>query len=51
MKTVVNGGQAGKHLVEEYPSADECHFLHVDDNIAVAISHCSHDEIVRSNPS
>lgn len=48
MKTVVSGAPAG-HVILEEPPQQECHYLHVDDDIAVAISHCSHDEIVRTH--
>jgi hypothetical protein len=47
MKTVVrSNGEQDKEFVEEHPRGDECHFLHYDNGLVAALSHCTDDDIV-----
>ena len=48
MKTVVHTQDARRETFNDVPAA-ECHFLHVDEGLVAAFSHCSDNEIVISN--
>jgi len=44
MKTVVHTQDARRETFNDVPAA-ECHFLHVDEGLVAAFSHCSDNEI------
>jgi len=44
MKTVVHSNDAKRETIDHVPAA-ECHFLHVDEDLVAAFSHCSDNEI------
>jgi hypothetical protein len=49
MKTVVrSNGEQDNEFLEEHPRGDECHFLHYDNGLVAALSHCTDDDIVWS---
>ena len=48
MKTVVHSNDAKRETIDHVPAA-ECHFLHVDEDLVAAFSHCSDNEIVTAN--